>query len=181
MRLLVDVVEEFAHKIVRAIRECGVVAEVDIVPDGAELVTPTAAPVSSVKVSSRLAQALGEQMNDTELDAMIAATSPRARSVGSSATPAARAARTGGGRPKIYTPAKTKREMNAALAKLRDGTLDAFVLSDIIEHGEARNADVRERLAKSKAFQKSGLSVESVDNVIWRMVNNGLIAKHDAE
>lgn len=189
MKLIVDVADKFAATVVRAIRELGIIAEVDVLD---AIVPPVVPPVvEPVKVSSKLANMLGEtdNMTDAELATLMARSgplqTPGTRIIGSGSTPAASAAQVrstrGNGRAKIYTPAKTKREMNAALAKLRDGTLQAYVLGDIIANGESRNADIRARLSKDRNFAKSGLSIESVDNIIWKFVNDGLLAKHDAE
>lgn len=201
MKLIVDVADKFAATVVRAIRELGIIAEVDVLDAIVPVVVPPV--VEPVKVSSKLANMLGEtdNMTDAELATLMARSGPLqtpgtrtlgtdvgrnipdVHRVGSGATSAAAQVRStrGNGRAKIYTPAKTKREMNAALAKLRDGTLQAYVLGDIIANGESRNADIRARLSKDRNFAKSGLSIESVDNIIWKFVNDGLLAKHDAE
>lgn len=91
------------------------------------------------------------------------------------------ATRTGNGRAKLYSAAGTKRQMMSALESLRAGTMDAFVLADVIAKPGSRNSEIRDRLSKNKAFVKSGLSVESVDNIIWKLVGKGLISKADAK
>lgn len=159
VKLLVTVAKEFAAAVVRAITDAKIIAEVDIIED---------APVvedSTVELSAKLAALL----TDTEADT--------ATVVGGTAR---KRGKRGNGRAKLYTPAGTKKQMAKALSELRDGTLDAYVFSDLIAHPDSRNADVRDRLAKNRGFVKAGLSVESVDNVIWKMVNDGLIAKRDA-
>ncbi len=89
--------------------------------------------------------------------------------------------RSGNGRVKLYSPVGTAKQIRAALEALRPLTLDAFVYADLVQHPGSKNADIRERLTKNKSFAKAGLSVESVDNVIWRMVNKGLVGKADAK
>lgn len=79
----------------------------------------------------------------------------------------------------IYTPVGTQKQITAMLAGLQSGTMTAAVLTDIAKHPGTSNADVRKRLAPWA--KKNGLSVESVDNVIWSQVNKGRIAKDAAE
>lgn len=87
----------------------------------------------------------------------------------------ARRANPNAGKTVLYTPAGTKMQIAKTLANLRGGTMAAFVYSDLMAHPGSRNAEVRERLSKKAA--KAGLSVESVDNVIWQQVNKGLLKK----
>lgn len=79
----------------------------------------------------------------------------------------------------IYTPAGTQKQITAMLAQLTKGTMTAAVLTDIAKHPGTSNAEVRARLAPF--CKKTGLSVESVDNVIWQQVNKGRILKEAAE
>lgn len=76
----------------------------------------------------------------------------------------------------IYTPAGTQRQITRMLEELRGVTsMRALVLRDLAKHPGSSNREVRERIAtRAKA---AGLSVESVDNVIWQMVNKGQITK----
>lgn len=83
------------------------------------------------------------------------------------------------GKRVLYTPALTAAKMRAAIAKLDGSTLRAMVLADIAAHPKTSNADVRKRL--TKRAEKLGLSVESVDNVIWQSVNRGELAKLSAD
>lgn len=82
------------------------------------------------------------------------------------------------GRAVVYTPAGTQRQIDAAMAKLRPGSLSAYVFKDLAKHPGSANADVRKRL--SKIAEKIGASVESVDNIIWNQVNKGLLKKSAA-
>lgn len=76
----------------------------------------------------------------------------------------------------IYTPVGTQRQINAMLAELTGvKTMKAFVLRDLAKHPGSSNAEVRARVAATA--KKAGLSVESVDNVIWQLVNKGQINK----
>lgn len=83
------------------------------------------------------------------------------------------------GKRVLYTPALTAAKMKAALAKLEAGTMRALVLNDIVKHPKSTNGQVRSRIAVRAA--KLGLSVESVDNVIWQAVNRGELAKLSAD
>lgn len=76
----------------------------------------------------------------------------------------------------IYTPAGTQRQINALMETLTGvKTMKAFVLRDLVKHPGSSNAEVRARIGKTA--EKAGLSVESVDNVIWQLVNKGQITK----
>lgn len=102
----------------------------------------------------------------------------RAAVVARSAAPVVKRTRLAG--KVIYTPAGTKRQIDAVLAELRgQQTMRAFVMTDLVKHPGSSNAEVRERIAKQAT--KAGLSVESVDNVIWQMVNKGQITKRSAD
>lgn len=81
----------------------------------------------------------------------------------------------------LYTPMGTARQIEKMLADLRGvPTMRALVLRDLAKHPGSSNREVRERIAT--AAKKNGLSVESVDNVIWQLVNKGQITKRaDAE
>jgi hypothetical protein len=80
----------------------------------------------------------------------------------------------------IYTPAGTQRQITRLLDELRGvKTMRAFVLRDLAKHPGSSNREVRERIATDA--KRNGLSVESVDNVIWQLVNKGLIEKQAAE
>lgn len=81
----------------------------------------------------------------------------------------------GAGKVVTYTPAGTAAQIRKTLESLRGGTMTAFVFDDLAKHPGSRNAEVRERLAKKAA--KAGLSVESVDNVIWKLTKDGLVEK----
>lgn len=76
----------------------------------------------------------------------------------------------------IYTPAGTQRQINALMETLSGvKTMKALVLRDLVKHPGSSNAEVRARIGKPA--EKAGLSVESVDNVIWQLVNKGQITK----
>lgn len=76
----------------------------------------------------------------------------------------------------IYTPAGTQKQITRLLDSLRgQNTMRAFVLRDLVKHPGSTNRDVRSRI--EPAAKKAGLSIESVDNVIWQMVNKGQIEK----
>lgn len=79
----------------------------------------------------------------------------------------------------IYTPVGTARQITKMLDELRGVTsMRAMVLRDLAKHPGSSNREVRERIAaKAKA---AGLSVESVDNVIWQLVNKRVIGKEAA-
>lgn len=80
----------------------------------------------------------------------------------------------------IYTPAGTQRQITKMLEDLRGvSSMRALVLRDLAKHPGSSNKEVRERIAaKAKSL---GLSVESVDNTIWTMVNAKLLNKESAE
>lgn len=79
----------------------------------------------------------------------------------------------------IYTPAGTQRQIDKMLSDLRGVTnMRALVLRDLAKHPGSSNKEVRERIAKAAA--KAGLSVESVDNTIWTMVNGKILDKASA-
>lgn len=79
----------------------------------------------------------------------------------------------------IYTPVGTKRAIDKMMAELTGvKTMKALVLRDLATHPGSSNKEVRERIAKPA--QKYGLSIESVDNVIWQLVNKGTIGKQSA-
>lgn len=79
----------------------------------------------------------------------------------------------------IYTPAGTQRQIDKMLADLRGvNNMRALVLRDLAKHPGSSNKEVRARIAK--AADKAGLSVESVDNTIWTMVNGKLLTKESA-
>lgn len=79
----------------------------------------------------------------------------------------------------IYTPAGTARQIDKMLADLRGvKTMRALVLKDLVKHPGSSNREMRERLAAKAAA--AGLSIESIDNVIWQAVNKGQIAKEVA-
>lgn len=76
----------------------------------------------------------------------------------------------------VYTPAGTQRQIEKLLSDLRGSkTMRAFVLADLAKHPGSTNREVRERIGKTAA--KHNLSIESVDNIIWRMVGDGTITK----
>lgn len=76
----------------------------------------------------------------------------------------------------IYTPVGTAKQIAKTLDSLRgQSTMRALVLRDLAKHPGSSNKEVRGRVESSA--KKAGLSVESVDNVIWQMVNKGLISK----
>lgn len=85
------------------------------------------------------------------------------------------------GRVVLYTPAGTQKQIAKALDDLRgQNTMRAFVYRAIAKAGEpVTNKIVRAKVAK--AAEKHGVSVESVDNVIWQMVNKGQIEKQAGE
>lgn len=178
-----------AAQIVRAITASKIPASVDVIGDS----TPEPEPDI---MSDKLRMLLGEEeetpadvahasTKDDQIAALLAQVKTLRGMGDATVEPVARggtqATRTGNGRVKLYSPAGTNRQMLKSLESLRAGTLDAFVLADVIAKPGSRNAEIRERLAKNKAFIKANLSVESVDNVIWRLVNKGLIAKTDAK
>lgn len=76
----------------------------------------------------------------------------------------------------IYTPVGTAKQIQKSLDALRGvTTMRAMVLRDLAKHPGSSNKEVRTRI--EPAARKAGLSVESVDNVIWQMVNKGQISK----
>lgn len=84
------------------------------------------------------------------------------------------------GRRVLYTPMGTKKQLTALLDALRgQKTMRALVIQDLVKHPGSLNADVRRRIGPLAT--KYGLSVESVDNVIWSLVNQKVISKQAAE
>lgn len=175
MKLVVEVASELAARVVRAIREMGILAEVDILNES----SPTQPP-PAVKLSSKLAQVLGEEeTDDDDVPAMVRLAATNQRINRAATLPPARKPSTRVGAAVLYTPSGTRREMTKALDALRAGSFDALVLADVMDHPESRNAEIRARLAKK--IEKSGRSVESVDNIVWKLVNKGLLEKVTAE
>lgn len=80
----------------------------------------------------------------------------------------------------VYTPTGTAKYLRALVDSLNGvKTVKAFVLRDLVSNPQSSNAEIRARIAKTCA--KNGVSVESVDNVIWKLVNDGVISKASAE
>lgn len=80
----------------------------------------------------------------------------------------------------IYTPVGTQRQLDKLMQELSGvKSVRAFVMRDLVKHPGSSNAEVRARIGKS--IEKIDKSVESVDNVIWQMVNNGQITKQSAD
>lgn len=115
---------------------------------------------------------------DEEVTAAMARQSKR-KQAAVAPTPTRRSLNPRPGGRVIYTPAGTQKQITAMLAQLTKGTMTAAVLTDIAKHPGTSNAEVRARLAPF--CKKTGLSVESVDNVIWQQVNKGRILKEAAE
>lgn len=122
----------------------------------------------------------------TEVDAAMRRRSTRAAGGRSAAPatntatpPAVRRARINPrpGRVVLYTPAGTQRQIAQTLESLRgQNTMKAFVYRAIAKSATpVTNKIVRGKVAK--AADANGQSVESVDNVIWQLVNKGLVAK----
>lgn len=81
------------------------------------------------------------------------------------------------GRVVLYTPAGTQKQIAQTLESLRgQNTMRAFVYRAIAKSSDpVTNKIVRGKVAN--AAEKNGQSIESVDNVIWQLVNKGLVAK----
>lgn len=120
----------------------------------------------------------------TEVDAAMTRRSARAAGGRSAPAipptpPAVRRARINPrpGRVVLYTPAGTQRQIAQTLESLKgQSTMKAFVYRAIAKsNAPVTNKIVRGKVAK--AADANGQSVESVDNVIWQLVNQGLVAK----
>lgn len=81
------------------------------------------------------------------------------------------------GRKVIYTPAGTRKQIDAMMKQLSG--MSGAVYADLAKHPGSTNRDVRTRLAKWA--DKNGFSIESVDNVIWKHVTDGRLKKEAAE
>lgn len=81
------------------------------------------------------------------------------------------------GRKVIYTPAGTRKQIDAMMKQLSG--MSGAVYADLAKHPGSTNRDVRTRL--TKWADKNGFSIESVDNVIWKHVTDGRLKKEAAE
>lgn len=137
--------------------------------------------IETITESGAAVIAAAGRTSDTEADSDESTDTPIGRAVrranaGTAATRprVVRAARLAG--RVVYTPAGTQRHITKLLDELRGvQTMRAMVLRDLAKHPASSNADVRERIAAGA--KKAGLSVESVDNVIWKLVTDGVVAK----
>lgn len=117
---------------------------------------------------------IAQPSHDGDDDDVVAQPVKRANAARATTATPQQAASGNRGRAVVYTPVGTQRQITAALDKLRKGTLSAYVLTDIVKHPETSKRDMLARLGPKLA--KAGLSVESVDNVVWNLQKRGAVA-----